>query len=46
MFQVEVWVGGECLADGLGSTKKEAEQRAASRALSGLERMEQTKAGG
>jgi ribonuclease-3 len=46
IFQVEVWVGGECLANGFGSTKKEAEQRAASRALSGLERMEQAKAGG
>ena len=46
MFQVEVWVSGECLANGLGSTKKEAEQRAASSALHRLEQMEQSKAGG
>jgi ribonuclease-3 len=46
MFQVEVWVGGECLANGLGSTKKEAEQRAASSALRRLEQAQQSKAGG
>jgi len=37
-FQIEVWVGGECLARGVGSTKKEAEQRAARSALEQLER--------
>lgn len=37
-FQIEVWVGGECLAQGVGSTKKEAEQRAARSALEQLER--------
>ena len=46
VFQVEVWVGGECLADGQGSTKKEAEQRAASTALERLEHLQQTEAGG
>ena len=46
VFQVEVWVGGECLADGQGSTKKEAEQRAASSALERLEHLQQTEAGG
>jgi ribonuclease-3 len=46
MFQVEVWVGGECFSKGQGSTKKEAEQRAASSALIRLEQMEQAKAGG
>src|SRR3984885_4828896 len=38
-FEIEVWVGGERLASGHGSTKKEAEQRAAHTAL---ERLEQT----
>jgi ribonuclease-3 len=38
-FQVEVWAEGACLASGQGSTKKEAEQRAAGTAL---ERLEQT----
>jgi ribonuclease-3 len=38
-FQVEVWVDGVCMASGQGSTKKEAEQRAAGTAL---ERLEQT----
>lgn len=38
-FQIDVWVGGERMASGEGSTKKEAEQRAARRAL---ERLEQT----
>ncbi len=37
-FQIEVWVNGECLARGAGSTKKEAEQRAARSALEQLER--------
>lgn len=38
-FQIEVWINGECLAQGVGSTKKEAEQQAARRALEQLERM-------
>jgi len=33
VFQVEVWVNGDRLAHGEGSTKKEAEQRAAQSAL-------------
>jgi ribonuclease-3 len=37
-FQIEVWVGGECMASGEGTTKKEAEQHAA---RSALERLEQ-----
>jgi ribonuclease-3 len=37
VFQIEVWVNGECLATGQGSTKKEAEQRAARTALDQLE---------
>ena len=36
-FQVEVWINGACMASGLGSTKKEAEQRAAGTALERLE---------
>lgn len=40
LFTIEVWVNGECLASGEGSTKKEAEQRAARRALEQLEQME------
>jgi len=40
VFQIEVWVNQECLARGEGSTKKEAEQRAASSALQLLEQME------
>ncbi|HXT77336.1 MAG TPA: ribonuclease III [Candidatus Eisenbacteria bacterium] len=40
-FQIEVWVGGECLASAEGTTKKEAEQRAAH---TGLERLEQAAA--
>lgn len=40
LFQIEVWVNGECMATGEGSTKKEAEQRAARRALEQLEHME------
>jgi ribonuclease III len=42
MFQIEVWVGGVCLAGAKGSTKKEAEQRAAHRALERLEQMTAT----
>jgi ribonuclease-3 len=38
-FQVEVWILGECMASGQGSTKKEAEQRAAQSAMELLERM-------
>jgi ribonuclease-3 len=41
IFQVEVWVEGTCMAAGEGSTKKEAEQRAAGTAL---ERLAQTTA--
>jgi len=37
VFRIEVWVNGECLASGLGSTKKEAEQKAARSALERLE---------
>ena len=37
VFAIEVWVDGERLAKGEGSTKKEAEQRAASRALEHFE---------
>jgi ribonuclease III len=40
-FQIEVWVGGECMSTAEGTTKKEAEQRAA---RSALERLEQTAA--
>jgi ribonuclease III len=36
IFQVEVWAEGACLASGQGSTKKEAEQRAAGMALGRL----------
>jgi ribonuclease-3 len=36
-FEIEVWVGGACMATGRGSTKKEAEQRAAHTALERLE---------
>src|SRR5712671_4365943 len=35
-FQIEVWADGSCLASGQGSTKKEAEQRAAGTALGRL----------
>ncbi len=41
-FEVEVWINGSCMASGQGSTKKEAEQRAAGTAL---ERLEQTTVG-
>lgn len=36
-FEVEVWIGGERLAQGEGSTKKEAERQAAQAALEVLE---------
>jgi ribonuclease-3 len=36
-FRIEVWVAGVCMASGEGSTKKEAEQRAARTALERLE---------
>src|SRR5713226_2914628 len=39
-FQIEVWIDGECVAAGEGSTKKEAEQRAARSALEQLARAE------
>jgi len=42
VFHVEVWSLGECLATGDGSTKKEAEQKAA---RSALERLQQTEVG-
>ncbi|HET8921366.1 MAG TPA: ribonuclease III [Candidatus Acidoferrum sp.] len=38
IFQIEVWVNGERMACGEGSTKKEAEQHAARSALEQLER--------
>ena len=38
-FEIEVWVGGACMASGQGSTKKEAEQRAAHTALERLEQV-------
>jgi ribonuclease-3 len=40
VFLIEVWVNGECMATGEGSTKKEAEQRAARTALEQLEQAE------
>jgi ribonuclease-3 len=40
VFQIEVWVDGECMARGEGTTKKEAEQRAARTALEQLEQTE------
>jgi ribonuclease III len=36
-FEIEVWVGGACMASAQGTTKKEAEQRAAHTALERLE---------
>jgi ribonuclease-3 len=39
-FLVEVWVRGECLSSAAGSTKKEAEQRAAREALEKLQQAE------
>src|SRR5215813_7933334 len=44
-FRVEVWVGGACLAAGTGTTKKEAEQRAASSALEHLGDLQRAEAG-
>ena len=38
VFEIEVWVSGERMACGEGSTKKEAEQRAAQSAMEILER--------
>lgn len=40
VFTIEVWVDGECMAAGEGSTKKEAEQRAARSAIEQLEQAE------
>jgi ribonuclease-3 len=40
VFQIEVWINGECMAKGEGSTKKEAEQQAARSALGLLEQLE------
>jgi ribonuclease-3 len=40
LFQIEVWINGGCMATGEGSTKKEAEQHAARRALEKLAQME------
>ena len=40
VFQIEVWIDGEYMATGVGSTKKEAEQRAARTALEQIERAE------
>ena len=40
LFLIEVWVDGEYMATGEGSTKKEAEQRAARTALEQLEHAE------
>jgi ribonuclease-3 len=37
-FTSEVWVAGECLASGEGTSKREAEQRAARAALEGMEK--------
>jgi ribonuclease III len=39
VFQVEVWIDGERMAAGEGSTKKEAEQQAAQSAMELLEKM-------
>lgn len=36
IFQIEVWANGELLASGIGTTKKEAEQKAARSALERL----------
>jgi ribonuclease-3 len=38
-FRIEVWIGGACLASAEGGTKKEAEQRAARKALEQLQTM-------
>ncbi len=39
-FEIEVWVEGKCMASGVGSTKKEAEQRAARSALARIALLE------
>jgi ribonuclease III len=39
IFQIEVWINGERMASGEGSTKKEAEQRAAQSAMELLEKL-------
>jgi ribonuclease-3 len=39
-FEIEVWVEGQCLASATGSTKKEAEQRAARSALARIALLE------
>jgi ribonuclease III len=39
-FEIEVWVEGKCVASGVGSTKKEAEQRAARSALARIALLE------
>jgi ribonuclease-3 len=39
-FRIEVWANGECMAAAEGSTKKEAEQRAARTALERMEQIE------
>jgi len=38
-FQIEVWINGERMASGEGTTKKEAEQRAAQSAMELLEKL-------
>jgi ribonuclease III len=40
IFEIEVWVEGRCLASGTGSSKKEAEQRAARAALARMALLE------
>ena len=40
IFEIEVWVEGQCLASGAGSSKKEAEQRAARSALARIALLE------
>jgi ribonuclease-3 len=42
-FLVEVWLKGECMSSAEGSTKKEAEQKAARRALEKLQQLESSK---
>jgi ribonuclease-3 len=39
-FMVQVWVKGECMSSAEGSTKKEAEQKAARQALEKLRQAE------
>jgi dsRNA-specific ribonuclease len=40
VFEIEVWVDGKCMASGVGSTKKEAEQRAARSAMARIALLE------